>query len=352
VEIDPFDPVSTPVKRTALGRFSHEGAVHALARDGRVVVYSGDDARNEYVYKFVSRRRFAPRYPAANRDLLDEGTLYVAQFQADGAGRWVELTFGRNGLTPANGFGDQAEVLIHTRQAADRVGATMMDRPEWIAVHPHTGEVYCSLTNNKSRGGTTRNAADGSTPVGSASPPVDAANPRADNIFGHIIRWREADGDAAATRFEWDVFIQCGDPAHPDPNKRGDIRGDLFAAPDGLWIDAGGRLWIETDISPSALYKGDYAVMGNNALLCADPASGEVRRFLTGPRGCEITGAIQTPDGRTMFVNVQHPGENPGERSDPANPKAHSTWPDGAQGGRPRSATLAIRRRDGGPIGR
>jgi len=351
VEIDPFDPQSTPVKRTALGRFSHEGAVHTLARDRRVVIYSGDDQRNEYIYKFVSREPFDPAVPARNRNLLDEGTLYAAQFHADGTGSWVALTFGRNGLTPANGFGNQAEVLIHTRQAGDRVGATMMDRPEWIAVHPHTGEVYCSLTNNKSRGGTTHNAADGSTPAGSANPPVDAANPRADNIFGHIIRWRESGGDAAATTFEWDVFIQCGDPANPDPNKRGTIQGDIFGSPDGLWIDASGRLWIDTDISPTAMYKGDYTVMGNNAMLCADPLTGEVRRFLTGPRGCEITGAIQTPDGRTMFVNIQHPGETPGERSDPSNPKAISAWPDGPLGGRPRSATLAIRRLDGGPLG-
>jgi secreted PhoX family phosphatase len=180
---------------------------------------------------------------------------------------------------------------------------------------------------------------------------VDAANPRADNIFGHIIRWRESGADAAATTFEWDVFIQCGDPANPEPNKRGNIQGDIFGSPDGLWIDAGGRLWIDTDISPTAMYKGDYAVMGNNAMLCADPITGEVRRFLTGPRGCEITGAIQTPDGRTMFVNIQHPGETPGERSDPNHPTAISAWPDGPRGGRPRSATLAIRRLDGGPVG-
>jgi secreted PhoX family phosphatase len=351
VEIDPFDPSSVPVKRTALGRFCHEGAVHALARDGRIAIYSGDDQKNEYIYKFVSDGKFDPADPAGNRDLLDSGTLHVARFDADGTGTWLELTFGRNGLTPGNGFASQADVLIHARRAGDRVGATMMDRPEWIAVHPHTGEVYCSLTNNSRRGGKTANAPDGSTPAGRASPPVDAANPRADNVFGHIIRWREADADAAATRFEWDVFIQCGDPSHADPNKRGNIRGDAFGSPDGLWIDGDGRLWIETDISPVSLHKGDYAGLGNNAMLCADTASGEVRRFLTGPRGCEVTGAIQTGDRCTMFVNIQHPGENPGGRSDPSNPKAFSSWPDGPEGGRPRSATLAIRRIDGRPIG-
>jgi hypothetical protein len=351
VEIDPADPDSTPVKRTALGRFSHEGAVHTQAADGRVVIYSGDDQRNEYIYKFVTRDAFDPTSPRRNRDLLDHGTLYVARFEADGSGHWVELTFGRHGLTPDNGFGNQAEVLIRTRQAADRVGATMMDRPEWIAVHPHTREVYCSLTNNNRRGGTTANAADGSTRAAAASPPADAANPRPDNIFGHIIRWREAGGDPASERFAWDIFVQCGDPAHPDPNRRGNIRGDIFGSPDGLWIDPDGRLWIATDIAPSAMLKGDYLPMGNNALLCADPASAQVRRFLTGPRGCEVTGLTQAPDGRTLFVNIQHPGENPGERSDPRHPTAHSAWPDGPAGGRPRSATLAIRRTDGGVIG-
>ena len=351
VEIDPFDPKSLPVKRTALGRFSHEGAVHRLARDGRVVIYSGDDQRNEHIYKFVTQEAYDPSSPARNRDLLDSGTLFVAKFQDDGTGTWLELVLGRNGLTPENGFADQAEVLIQTRQAADRAGATMMDRPEWIAVHARTGEVYCSLTNNNRRGGTTVNSSDGTTPAGSASPPVDGANPRPDNVFGHIIRWREEGGDAASTRFEWDVFIQCGDPSNPDPNKRGNIKGDMFGSPDGLWIDAAGRLWIETDIAPTSLYKGDYAGMGNNAMLCADIANGEVRRFLTGPRGCEITGVIQTPDQRTMFVNIQHPGETPGERSDPTHPKAISSWPEGAQGGRPRSATLAIRKTDGGVIG-
>jgi secreted PhoX family phosphatase len=351
VEIDPFDPHSTPVKRTALGRFSHEGAAHALARDRRVVIYSGDDQRNEYIYKFVSEAAFDPDQPPRNRGLLDAGTLYVAKFHPDGTGVWLELSLGKNGITPENGFASPAEVLVRTRQAADRAGATMMDRPEWIAVHPQTAEVYCSLTNNTRRGGTTVNAADGSTPAGSANPPVDGANPRAGNIFGHIIRWREAGADAAATAFEWDVFIQCGDPASADPAKHGNINGDKFGSPDGLWIDPDGRLWIETDISPTSLYRGDYAAMGNNAMLCADITTGEARRFLTGPRGCEVTGVIQTPDQRTMFVNIQHPGETPGERSDPSNPKAISAWPDGAQGGRPRSATLAIRRIDGGVIG-
>jgi len=350
VEIDPFDPTSVPVKRTALGRFSHEVAVHAIAPDGRVVIYSGDDQRNEYIYKFVSRDRWDPTRPAAARELLDHGTLYVARFEPDGAGEWLELTHGINGLVSESGFASQAEVLIHTRMAADRVGATMMDRPEWLAVHRERGEIYCSLTNNSRRGATppSSNSRDGSTRLASASPAVDAANPRADNVFGHILRWRESGGDPASTRFTWEVFLLCGDPAHPDEAKRGNVRGDAFGSPDGLWIDSQGRLWIQTDVSPGLLNRGDYANLGNNQMLCADPATGTVRRFLTGPRGCEITGATGTPDGRTLFVNVQHPGETPGERSDPKNPGAISTWPDG---GRPRSATLAIFRADGAQVG-
>lgn len=350
VEIDPFDPESVPVKRTALGRFSHEAAVHALAPDGRVVIYSGDDQRNEYVYKFVSRDPWDPRRPRAARDLLDHGTLYVARFDAGGAGEWLELTHGRNGLTAENGFATQAEVLIHARLAADRAGATMMDRPEWLAVHPQRGEVYCALSNNNRRGAQppSVNQADGSTRLASANPPVDASNPRADNVYGHVVRWREAGGDAAGRHFRWEVFVLCGDPTHPEEDRRGNIRGDAFGSPDGLWIDAGGRLWIQTDVAPGTLNKGAYANLGNNQMLCADPATGVIRRFLTGPRGCEITGATGTPDGRTLFVNVQHPGETPGERGDPTRPGALSTWPDG---GRPRSATLAIRRRDGGVVG-
>jgi len=338
VEFDPYDPQSTPVKRTALGRFSHEGACPAVAADGRLVMYLGDDRAFEYIYKFVSRDRVNPGDRTANRDLLDHGTLYVAKFHEDGGGEWVALAHGQGKLTAENGFADQADVLIRTRAAADALGATRMDRPEWIAVHPRTQEVYCTLTNNSGRGS-------------QRTPGLNAANPRPNNVFGHIIRWREAGNDPASLKFRWDVFVYAGDPRHPEEGKRGNIKGDAFGSPDGLWFDDSGLLWIQTDVSASTQNRGHYERIGNNQMLCADIRSGEIRRFLTGPRGCEVTGVVMTPDARTMFVNIQHPGESPRGRSDPAHPKAVSSWPDGASGGRPRSATLVIRRNDGGVIG-
>jgi uncharacterized protein len=338
VEIDPYDPAARPVKHTALGRFKHEGAAVTLAPDRRVVVYMGDDERFEYVYKFVSRRPFVAGDREANRRLLGDGTLYVARFDTAGTGEWLELTHGKSGLDAAAGFAAQADILVDTRSAADRAGATKMDRPEWIAVHPASGEVYCTLTNNSQRGEADRAA-------------VDAANPRAANVFGHIVRWREHGRDAAATRFAWDVFVLAGDPEHPSADKRGTIKGDAFGSPDGLWIDPRGVVWIQTDVSTSALNKGDYARLGNNMMLAADPATGEVRRFLTGPNGSEVTGVTATPDGRTMFVNIQHPGETASERTDPARPTAISTWPGGPNSARPRSGTVVIRKTDSGPIG-
>ncbi len=336
VEIDPHNPSSTPVKRTALGRSVHEGATVAVTKDGRAVIYMGEDARFEYIYKFVSRDRIQPGGARANAELLDHGTLYVAKFNDDGSGLWLPLTHGQGPLTAANGFADQGEVLIKSRQASDLLGATKMDRPEWIDVDKN-GWVYCTLTNNSNRG------------VGK-NPGLDAMNPRANNSMGNIIRWKE-DGDFHATSLKWNHFVLAGDPANARAEARGNIKGDLFACPDGLWTDARGVLWIQTDMSTSAMGKGDLARTGNNMMLAADPATGEIRRFLTGPRGCEVTGATATPDGRTMFINIQHPGESPSERSDPADPGKYSTWPDKKSGGRPRSATVVIRKLDGGVIG-
>lgn len=337
VEVDPYDPASVPTKRTALGRFKHESATVTLAPDGRVVVYSGDDERFEYIYKFVSRERYDPKAPMANRTLLDHGTLYVARFSAAGRGQWIALEHGRNGLDASSGFGSQADVLVRARQAADHVGATKMDRPEWVAVHPRTGEVYVTLTNNSRRGR-------------AGFPGADPANPRAPNVYGHIVRWHEQDGDAAAETFAWSVFLLAGDPAQPDSVQRG-TTGLAFGGPDGLHFDSRGLLWIMTDVSGSRMARASFAALGANQLLAADPTTGEVRRFLVGPVNCEITGLTETPDGKTFFLNIQHPGEVPDARADPANPDRFSRWPDGTAGVRPRSATIVIQRADGGAIG-
>jgi hypothetical protein len=336
VEIDPFNPDSAPIKRTALGRAAHEGATVAMTREGRAVVYMGEDARFEYIYKFVSRDKVRPGGAKANASLLDHGTLFVARFDGDGTGRWIALVHSQGPLTAANGFADQGEVLIKSRQASDLLAATKMDRPEWIDVD-RDGWVYCTLTNNSNRG-----AMD--------MPSPDAANPRANNSMGHIIRWKD-DGDFDGASFRWNHFVLAGDPANERAEAKGNVKGDAFGCPDGLWVDGRGVLWVQTDISTSAIGKGDYAKLGNNAMLAADPKTGEIRRFLVGPAGCEITGATGTPDGRTMFINIQHPGESPSERSDPDNPRRISNWPDHNPAGRPRSATAVIRKKDGGLIG-
>ncbi|MFP3990952.1 PhoX family phosphatase [Streptomyces sp. E11-3] len=330
VEIDPMNPGHTSVKRTALGRIKHEGCVTTESR-GRVVGYMGDDQAGDYIYKFVGRKPW--RHYRRGHSPLDDGTLYVARFDDDGSGHWLPLVFGEGPLTAGNGWQDQADVLLRTREAADAVGATPMDRPEWLAVNPRNKDVYCTLTNGTGEGG--------------------AANPRTPNPYGHIIRWREDRGDNTATGFRWDIFQLAGDPAYDDSV---DLTEEtMFGSPDGLWFDADARLWIQTDISNSAqnLPEKGYDRIGNNAMLAADPRTGEIRRFLVGPRGCEITGVVTTPDQRTMFVNIQHPGESTAAWGSPTpeNPRAVSNWPDFDPEGRPRSATVVIRRTDGGKIG-
>jgi secreted PhoX family phosphatase len=285
----------------------------------------------EYIYKFVSARPFTRA--TANGSLLDEGTLYVAKFNADGSGEWLPLMHGQGPLTAANGFRDQGEVLVNTRPAADAVGATPMDRPEWGAVDPRDGRVYFTLTNNPRR----------------TQQQTDPANPRAQNQFGQIIRWREDGDDHAATKFTWDLFVLAG----PTDNSRvfagTALNADnTFACPDGLWFDADGRLWIQTDIGEAEQNRGVMAQFGNNAMLAANPVTGELRRFLTGPTGQEITGVITTPDRRTMFVNVQHPGATT-TAQDWAAGQPNSRWPKGE--GVPLSATIVITKNDGGMIG-
>ncbi|MFC7368747.1 MULTISPECIES: PhoX family protein [Vreelandella] len=332
VEIDPMAPGADPVKRTHLGRFAHEGVIFAPAVEGQpVVAYSGDDARFEYIYKFVSRQP----YQAATADgsLLDEGTLYVAKFNEDGSGEWLALAPGQNGLTPANGFADLADILVNTRSAADVAGATKMDRPEWGAVDPVTGQVYFTLTNNTRR------------EEGDEHP----ANPRANNNFGHIIRWQE-EGSHAGERFQWDLFVIAGDHADSRDLAGHSLDNDnIFSSPDGLWIDPDRRVWIQTDISESVMNTGIFEVFGNNQMLVANPETGEIKRFLTGPVGQEITGVVTTPDQRTMFVNVQHPGATTTE-GDFATGNFTSHWPEGGSA-IPRSATLIITREDGGIVG-
>jgi uncharacterized protein len=321
VEIDPYRPDSPPVKRTALGRVKHEGAFAHRNCDGRVVVYMGDDEDGEHLYKFVSAE---PWWWMAQcgKSPLDEGVLYVAQFNDDGTGTWLPLVHGEGVLTVENGWLDQADVLIRTRLAATAVGATSLDRPEWTAVDQRSGACYVALTNGSGDRGATsgsRGAATGKNP------------------YGQIVRWFEADDDHGATSFEWDVFVFAGDPTLPIPDTSVDDE-NRFASPDGLFADRDGRLWIQTDMSSSRLNSGNYERMGNNQMLCADPDTGEIRRFLSGPEGCEITGATMTPDQRTLFVNIQHPGE-----------EQPSTFPFGTTPAR--SCTVAIRRADGGVVG-
>ena len=333
VEIDPMDPTSTPIKRTALGRVKHENAEVVVNADGYVVVYMGDDEKGEHIYKFVSAKKFDAKNPHANRDLLDEGTLYVARFSTvdgkpQGEGEWLELTHGKNGLTAEAGFKDQAEVLVHTRLAATVVGATTMDRPEWIAAHPTLAQVYVTLTNNSDRGVKLNQA-------------VNGPNPRAKNVYGQIVRWTPKGNDHTSHQFTWDIFALAGNPTwHKDAYAgSANITPDnMFNSPDGLAFDRDGRLWIQTD--------GDYsnanafAGMGNNQMLCANPVTGDIKRFLVGPVGCEITGIAFTPDQKTMFVGIQHPGEK----------LTPSHFPHGGDAV-PRSSIIAISRRDGGVVG-
>mgnify|MGYP000296564781 FL=1 len=332
VEIDPFTPESKPQKRTALGRFGHEGVIFAPAKEGEpVVCYSGDDSRFEYIYKFVSSQ---PYYAAtAGGYLLDEGTLYVARFNDDGSGDWLALDLddadfaskvaaaegGMVGDIQFDGFENQADVLLNTRLAADIAGATTMDRPEWGAVDPNSGEVYFTLTNNSNRGQP-------------GFDDVNAANPNSPNATGHIIRWTEEGNDHTATSFDWDIFVFAGEQGTEtvvDGEAVVSLNDDnIFNSPDGLWFDYNGRLWIQTDGSDADPYF-------NNMMLAANPETREIKRFFVGPQGCEVTGVVSTPDVKTMFVNIQHPDGN---------------WPNAAES-RPRDATVIVTKDDGGVIG-
>lgn len=334
VEIDPFDPNSTPIKRTALGRFKHEGAGSIVNFDDRYVIYQGDDERFEYVYKFVSRDSIDHATPGKNRDLLDHGTLYVAEFHDDGRGTWHALVQEDPRLA---GFENQGEILIHARLAADLVGATDMDRPEDIEVNPATNKVYVLLTNNDKR---TKSGKHGR----------NEANPRPNNEFGHIIEITPDNGDHAATTFTWEILIRCGDPEKTDVgatfNPRTSENG-WFANPDNCVVDKYGRLWIATD-GNSQLTTG--RTDGLWGLETEGPARGAARLFFRCPRGAELCGPCFTPDLETAFVAVQHPGDS----DDPNVMTTFETpacrWPDHQDGMPPRPGIVAITRKGGGKI--
>jgi secreted PhoX family phosphatase len=341
VEIDPMDPASMPIKRTALGRFKHEGAGNVVNRDGRFVVYSGDDERFDYVYKFVTEARMDPTNRAANKDILDKGTLYVARFDADGTGEWLPLLHGEGKLTAENGFSDQGDILIDVRLAGDAVGATRMDRPEDIDVNPRSGKIYFMLTNNAQR-----EPAD--SPNGDKR--VNAANPRPNNRFGHIIEMIPDGGDHAATKFRWEILVQCGDPSiaavgatfNPATSKDG-----WFGMPDNAVVDADGRLWIATDgNSPAATGRAD----GVWAMETEGTARGTSKLFFRCPNGAELCGPCFTPDMETLFVAIQHPGESEDPKVLATFENPSTRWPDFADGTPPRPAVVAITRRGGGKI--
>ncbi|WP_404482277.1 alkaline phosphatase PhoX [Novosphingobium sp. BL-52-GroH] len=394
VEIDPFNPASTPRKRTALGRFGHEGAFVRIATGQKLGVYMGDDSRGEYLYKFVSTQTWAAADATATDRLavgdkyLDAGTLYVARFDADGTGKWLPLVFGSVPTRPASGsypaytFADQADISVNTRFAADAVGATPMDRPEWTVGNPVTGEIYLTLTNsnNSFRPVTGTNAAN---PRSYNDPKGAAKTAQTGNPNGHIVRLREDGDTTSATTFKWDIYLFGADSTDADPvnvNVSGLTTANDFSSPDGAYFSRSTNpagqinpvMWIETDDGamtdrtncmllaaiPGRVGDGGAVTITNTnggtgtqaTFVGAKATAANLRRFLVGPAQCEITGIDQTPDGRTLFVGIQHPGED----GTYAAPGSH--WPYTQDGStpaatvRPRSALIAITKNDGGVI--
>jgi secreted PhoX family phosphatase len=329
VEIDPYDAQSTPVKHTALGRMAHEGATVIVAKDGRPVVYMGDDARFEYLYKFVAAGRVDPQNRRANLGLLDSGTLSVARFRDDGTGEWLPLVHGQGALTETNGFRSPAEVVIGARRAADLVGATKMDRPEDVEPNWKTGKVYAVMTGNENR----------------KPEQVDKANPRAGVKFGHIIELVEDGGDHTAARFRWEMFILAGDPKNTShqASYQGRTDVDPFGMPDNLAFDDAGRMWVATDGNDDTLGPND----GVWVVETEGPERGRARQFLSGPMGAEICGPAFTPDNRTLFVAIQHPGLTDGA----TDAQPGSRFPDYRPDMPPRPSLIAVYRADGGKVG-
>jgi uncharacterized protein len=306
VEVDPYNPDSTPVKRTALGRFRHEGATWGHSPSGRVVFYSGDDARFEYAYKYVSNQAYNSNRRGMSQSLLDDGILYVARFNDDGTGDWLPLVYGDGPLTSENGFTSQGDVLVKTREAADALGATKMDRPEDMQQNPVNKKVYLALTNNTQRG--TEGRED-----------VDEANPRAVNRYGHILEITEADNDAVSTTFTWDIFILCGMPDDEDSYFAGFPKESVspIANPDNVNFDLDGNLWISTDGQPGTLQLADAL----HVVPTAGPERGNLQQFLAVTAGAECASFEFTHDNLNLFVSVQHPGEG-GTVEEPV-----SIWP-------------------------
>jgi secreted PhoX family phosphatase len=329
VEIDPYDPAAAPVKRTALGRFKHEGCTYVLAKDGRVVLYSGDDERFEYVYRFVTAKPWNPNDRAANKDLLDDGTLSVARFNADGKVEWLPLVQGQGPLTAENGFASQGDVVIKARLAADLLKPTPMDRPEDIETNPANGRVYVVLTNNGQR----------------KAEQVDRANPRAGNDHGHILEIAPKDGDHAAAEGTWSIFLLAGKPGQDAGARyhRATSDNGWLSCPDNIAFDSKGRIWIVTDGAPSAagvadgVYGADTTGFGRALTRC----------FYQAPTGAEVCGPIFTPDDSTLFLAIQHPGEDSGSTYE----KPSTRWPDFKDGMPPRPAVVAITKKGGGAIG-
>ena len=312
VEIDPLLPNSIPKKLTALGRFKHENAEIAISKDGYVVVYMGDDERGEYIYKFVSYKKY--KDGEENNNLLNNGKLYVAKFNNDGSGKWIELSL------ESTGMNSLAEICIYTRIAASKVGATSMDRPEWVSVNTKNQEVYCCLTNNTKRKKRNsifsifnkifNNSYD--------SVFINGPNPRGNNKYGQIVRWIPNNNDHASINFQWDLFLMAGNPKIHSDDRAGSkniTKSNMFNSPDGLSFDSNGLIWIQTDGKYSN--KGDFKGQGNNQMLVGNPKTGEIKRFMVGPRQCEVTGLTWSEDKKTMFIGIQHPGERGGDSNFP-----------------------------------
>ena len=368
VEIDPFDNRQNPVKRTSLGRFAHEDCrASRLREDDNLAFYMGDDSRGEYIYKFVSDAKWSAKdinggYKAGDK-YMNSGKLYVAKFNANGTGQWIELAYGKNGLDATSKvypFKSQTEVTTFARLAGDAVGATKMDRPEWVAVNPENGEVYVTLTNNSNRG---------------TAYPTDSANPRnyedpeggKGNVNGHIIRFHEDGDTTTATTFKWDIYLFGAEAKMASNiNLSGLNDNNDLSSPDGMWFDPRGVLWIQTDDGaytdttncmmlaalPGKVGDGTKATTssGQETIVGAKMTDDNLRRFLTGPVECEITGVTMTPDHKAIFINVQHPGEDSASYDKPS-----SHWPATQKDAsnktaRPRSATVVITRKDGGTI--